>query len=221
MKLRPARTLHLSDSPEELTESWHMPCLVASSAWGFRSPLPAVLASAYPQCSTLLNTPTPDQSLQVSATSQSVAPLSDRLGEMRAAAVEPNGHNYLALFDTYKTARDVDGVKRAWQDMRAAGTRPLYPAVSTVMSTLAKTGDISGTEAGECWLAKGFSQSVSNVWGSWILWGRRCCKKPEIWGFLRRRCVTTLSWMPVKMQATGADVFSKAHCRIPSGKVRV
>ncbi|CAE7194681.1 PGR3 [Symbiodinium natans] len=69
------------------------------------------------------------------------------LGEMRAAAVEPNGHNYLALFDTYKTARDVDGVKRAWQDMRAAGTRPLYPAVSTVMSTLAKTGDISGTEA--------------------------------------------------------------------------
>ena len=71
-----------------------------------------------------------------------------RLGEMRAAAVEPNGHSYLAVFDVYKAARDVEGARRAWQDMRAAGVQPVYPAVSTIMSAVAKTGDISATEAG-------------------------------------------------------------------------
>eukprot|EP00439_Symbiodinium_sp_Y106_P047344 s4177_g6.t1 len=69
------------------------------------------------------------------------------LGEMRAAAVEPNGHSYLAVFDVYKAARDVEGARRAWQDMRAAGVQPVYPAVSTIMSAVAKTGDISATEA--------------------------------------------------------------------------
>ena len=71
-----------------------------------------------------------------------------RLGEMRSAAVEPNGHSYLAVFDVYKAARDVEGAKRAWQDMRTAGVQPVYPAVSTIMSTVAKTGDISAAEAG-------------------------------------------------------------------------
>jgi len=66
---------------------------------------------------------------------------------MRAAAVEPNGHSYLAVFDVYKAARDVEGARRAWQDMRAAGVQPVYPAVSTIMSAVAKTGDISATEA--------------------------------------------------------------------------
>ncbi|OLP78966.1 Pentatricopeptide repeat-containing protein, chloroplastic [Symbiodinium microadriaticum] len=69
------------------------------------------------------------------------------LGEMRSAAVEPNGHSYLAVFDVYKAARDVEGAKRAWQDMRTAGVQPVYPAVSTIMSTVAKTGDISAAEA--------------------------------------------------------------------------
>ena len=66
---------------------------------------------------------------------------------MRAMQVEPNGHTYLAIFNVYKISRDVDGAKLAWQDMRAAGVRPIAPAVSAVMSAVAKTGDIQATQA--------------------------------------------------------------------------
>ena len=67
---------------------------------------------------------------------------------MRSVLVEPNGHTYLALIDVYKTARDPDGAKHAWRHMREAGVRPVSPAVSSVMSVLAKKGDLSAAEAG-------------------------------------------------------------------------
>jgi len=67
--------------------------------------------------------------------------------DAHAQGVELNAFIYCALVDAHKHARDATGALHVWHEAKAAGVAMTPPLLSSLMSAVAQTGDVSRTEA--------------------------------------------------------------------------
>ncbi|CAJ1336320.1 unnamed protein product [Effrenium voratum] len=69
------------------------------------------------------------------------------LAEMKVCKLQPNQQNYLALLELFKQRRDAKAARETWQQMRQDIGEASEMTLCSVMSAVAKSGDVAGTEA--------------------------------------------------------------------------
>lgn len=69
------------------------------------------------------------------------------LADMKVSRLDPNPPNYLALLEIYKKEKDAAGARTLWQQMRQDSVQGSEVMLCSVMSVIAKSGDVAGAEA--------------------------------------------------------------------------
>eukprot|EP00435_Cladocopium_sp_Y103_P047354 s200_g13.t2 len=69
------------------------------------------------------------------------------LADMKVSHLDPNPPNYLALLEIYKKEKDTAGARTLWQQMRQDAVPGSEVMLCSVMSVIAKSGDVAGAEA--------------------------------------------------------------------------
>lgn len=69
------------------------------------------------------------------------------LADMKVSRLDPNPPNYLALLEIYKKEKDAAGARTLWQQMRQDAVPGSEVMLCSVMSVIAKSGDVAGAEA--------------------------------------------------------------------------
>lgn len=69
------------------------------------------------------------------------------LSDMRVCQLDPTPPNYLALLEIYKKEKDAEGARILWQEMLKDSVPQTEVLLCSVMSVVAKSGDVAGTEA--------------------------------------------------------------------------